>query len=447
MNIKGALLLGSCFTALIISSPVLAQDASADPVADAFSALSLTGGASVLALPGMRTGVFTDGAGTFSPFSNPLGLGAQIGLSFGGTLGKTGDWDIISGLSLSAVIASANSTTVDTFTGQGVVVIQSYSPGTATFNLDTTRDGANASADSVIDITDTGANVANATTGVTSVPAGTSAAFGVTPTAGDGFAFSGVTSSGGSTAAAYGATADTSGFTFIGVGDLEGLTVTTNASETVLMASGDINIGVGGAADESTYLQAYIGPSARHIGRNIDTSIAVDIPEVNATIFPEIGMNRSEELNGDYIGGLLGIGVSRFDETSGIVYSLTGEGGVYAYGFSYTGNETFNIAGNTVTSATTVSEQSNGVAWLARAQAAMTLPMSGNSTLTFAGSAEYLSRAPSITRAQGPAVVINQAGNDYDADYTSVAGANANSHISFGEMWSFGATASWTTSF
>jgi|GEM_PF-3181529 len=444
---KGALYLGGCLAALSISSVALAQDAGS-VVQDTFSAISFSGGIGVISLPEIPTGVFSHGAGNFDTSNSGLGVGAEGKVVLSTRFARSGNFDFFVDGVLSGGIFAVNSSAVDTFTGPGYVVIQSYSPGSAVFDLDTTNNGVNASATS--DVTSNGQNANE------NMPAavGNDAADSITPipAAPGGFIYSGVSIlANGAGAAAFGAVADPNGFSFLGVGDLDGLTITTDVSETAFLASGEIYLGVTGAANNSsnTSMQAYFGPSARHIGRNIDTSIGIDIAEVpgQPVDFQMLGLNRNEELNGDYLGGLVGVGASHLDEQSGIVYSAGVEAGLYAYRFNFSGSESFVIGPNTVNSNTTVSETANGAAWMARGQVAVSMPVSRQSQLTIAGTTEYLSRAPSIARMENPTPTITEAGNAHNADYTTVAGAVTNSRISVGDMWNFGLSATWSNAF
>lgn len=435
---KSTLLLGSCLAALSVSSVVFAQDAD-EVLADTFAAIGVSIGVGVLDLPDIATGVYSSGSGSFDPTSQEVAFGPQVGLNIGGNIGGVGSLDVFAGLSLVGTLASSSDTVIDTFSGPGVVSIQSFSPGTATFDLDTTRTGAAASATTV-----------NGPINVTQA-AGTAGSQQLTPAAGVIY-YGAQTIIAGTDAAAYAGAADVNGFSFLGVGDLDGLKVTTNVSENVLYAGGDIYIGLGGRAEGNTptYFQAYLGPTARHLGRDLTSKIAVDIPEVPGQPvgqFFDIGLTRTEELNADYLGGFVGLGVTHVDEETGVSVTVAGEGGLYAYRFDYSGRESFTIGSNVIQSNTVISEQNTGSAWFARGQVAVNLPMRQGSTLTLGGSAEYLSKVPGIDRSQGPVPVVSQIGNDHDADSSSVAGANNNSHLSISDMWNFGLTAAWTTPF
>lgn len=442
---KGALYLGGCLAALSISSVALAQDAGS-VVQDTFSAISFSGGIGVVSLPELPTGVFSYGNGTFDTSNSGIGVGAEGKVVLSTIFARSGDYNFFVDGVLSGGIYAANSAATDTFTGTGYVVIQSYSPGTAVFDLDTVNNGVNATATS--DITAGAVNPNTTDAGVGNAAADLITPYGV----GTGFVYNAdLILAAGAGAAAFGAVADTNGFSFLGVGDLDGLTITTNVRETAFLASGEIYLGVTGSSNNSsnTNMKAYVGPSARHIGRNADTNIDIDIAEVpgQAVDFQMLGLNRNEELNGDYLGGLVGIGGSHLDEQTGIVYSAGVEAGLYAYRFNFSGSESFEIGPNTINSNTTVSQSANGAAWMARGQVAVSMPVSPQSQLTIAGTTEYLSKAPSIARMENPSPTITEAGNVHNADYTTTAGAVTNSRIAVGDMWNFGLSATWSNAF
>lgn len=415
-------------------------------------ALAPSAGIVVMGLPDIETGVLTGGTGTFDPDVGGLGIGLDTGFNMATRIGKVDGNDIVVGLTLTGTFASHNASAKDIFTGPGVVMVNSYSAPTATINLTTSSNGAASTSTVNVSGTDAG-GTANINLNQTSATASSNiSSQDFSPTgSGSGAAFTAMVTQGLNSAAAYGGVATSTGATFIGVGDLNGLTVTTGVSESIFQTGADITFGLGGG-ENGTYLQGYVGPSIRYMGRNLDNSVTVDIPEPagHATI-PNFSVNRYEDLNTTYYGGLVGLSMTQVVDPS-LSFTLSAEGGVYGYAATYTGSEKFNIpngAGGlfSIDATTKQNEQANGIAWFARAQAATTLTVSQNTALTFAGSLGYLSRVPTITRSNNPAFSNTQTGDDATLTYNSTAGSGDNAGIGFGSMWNFGVSASLTTSF
>ncbi len=424
-----------------------AQDASS---LSAPYALAPSVGVVFMNLPDMDTGVQASGIGDFHPTISGLDIGVETGLNFGAKVGEMGGNDLLLGLTMTGAFSGNNSSSKNSFTGPGVVAVNSYSPPTTSINLVTNSNGVNSTSTvtgTVTDISGTGAINSTLTS------AGYDSAIHFTPTGGGGTgaAFDALVDRGPNSAAAFYAAATPDGATFLAVGDLTGLNITSGINEAAFQTGADITFGMGGG-EGNTYLQGYVGPTVRYLGRNIDSSTTFDIPETaGGPSIPEFSFNRYEDLNTTYYGGLVGLSLTQMLD-SGMSFTLGAEGGVYGFTAIFAGREQFSLPNGTgglftVTSNTKEDEQANGVAWFARAQAATTLPVSQNSSLTFAGSLGYLSKVPTISRSNNPTYTNTQAGDDANLTFSSTAGTNDNANIGFGSMWNFGVSASLTTSF
>jgi hypothetical protein len=442
-------------SALMMTSAVTAQEAASG------KSYGLTLGPTLFVLPDIQSGVVTSGAGSFSPSAGGVGLGLNLGFSAGFGIGKVGDLDAVLGISGFASVGNSNTTVVDSFSGPGVVAIGGYTtPATANIALSTNSAPGNSAGKSVVTGINPQGGVGVSLVNLPTNPAGTQNAFDVNVTPGqNSFMLSAVATQQGAanTSAAYGAVAATDGGVFIGVGDLTGLTVTTNVARGVVYTGSDVTVALAGRNGDVS-IQGYVGPSYRYLSQSITTTTSVDIPEVlpSATTFPTYRMTRGEQLTSHYVGGVLGLNLSKpISDT--MTFSLGAEGGLYYTHDSLKGTESYSVEGGgpvpsvvplrTVTNATGIDLHDNGLAWSARVSPSLTVALAPNRQLTFGAAVDYLSRVATVSRNGAVAVATSTYAGTDDGLLVYNAPSNTVNQLSFAPMWSLTPTISLTGQF
>ena len=449
MNIKlYALLLATS----LASTATLAQEAST-------RSYGLTFGPSFFSLPDMDTGVVSTAPGNFPSSVGGRGVGANFGLSGGIGIGSFGGFDAAIGLSGFATVGLSSSSVVNTFTGPGVVTIAGYTtPGNANIALATNSVPGNSSASAVITHTNPqgGGELINVNNPVNA--GGVVNDYGASIAAGsNSFALGGVVTQQGAvnSAAAYAAVAASDGGIFFAAGDLTGLAVTTSVARSVIYTGADLSVAMSTNTGDMA-IQGYAGPSYRLLSQSSKTTISVDIPEASpsATTFPTYSMIRDEQLTSNYFGGIVGLNLSK-PISDAMIFSLGVEGGVYYVHDSLEGHESYTIAGGalssvpltTVRNANGISMASDGLAWSAKVSPSITVALASNRQLTFSGAVDYLSRVPTVTRDGSVATATNTYAGTDDGTLNYNAPSQTAHSLSFGPMWSFTPTVSFTGQF
>jgi hypothetical protein len=383
----------------------------------------------------------------------------MLGLSGNSTIGSHDDWDVIFGFNVFGAIAGADSTSTETFTGPGTVFISGLStPGdSSAVALDTTPGNA------VATVTPPGGGASSVDEGgAATVNANT-----VVPTA-PGFVLGTITTNGG-TGTAAGAVASSDGGIYVITGDLTGLEVTTDISRNIFYTGADLTLGLGRADNGGTLYSVYAGPSYRGLYQNIVTDLTINMAEANdggVVTHPNFTMSSDENLNSQYLGGVLG-GTAAFSIGDGMILSLGAEGGVYGVSAKWNGTETYSSAGGLFNdpnddpdlgplaqtpisvTADQLSEDditNDTIAFAARGNASVTWAISHNQAFSLGGNVEYLSQVATVTHDR----VFEP---DYDANaswsaMTPPVGAPTGAPtFSWGSMVNFGITASLTGTF
>ncbi|MEX2430753.1 MAG: hypothetical protein WD645_02405, partial [Dehalococcoidia bacterium] len=136
--------------------------------------------------------------------------------------------------------------------------------------------------------------------------------------------------------------------------------------------------------------------------------------------------------------------------TDNMTLTLGLEGGAYYANTRYSGEESYSLTGGdpalvlgdqTVQNAVEVVDTDNGLALALRGQAALTTAISANQQLTFGAGVEYLSRVATVDR-ELVGTVTPGAG-----DVTYEGPASGSSLLTFGDMWGFSGSISFTGQF
>lgn len=443
--------------ATLLSAVLLTNPAHAQEAPD--KAFGLTVGPSFFALPDLETGTVTDGEGSFSPAVDGNGMGANVGLSAGISIGKVGNFDAGIGLSGFATIGKSRNTALQSFAGPGILTIGGYTtPGNADIALTTDSAAGNSAASAnIIHANPQGGgeviSVANPLN-----PAGTVNNYGVSVASGDNsFGLAGVVTQQGAVngAAAYGAVAATDGGVFFGAGDLTGLSVTTDVTRHLIYSGADLTVAMSNSSGAMS-LQGYVGPSYRLLNQAIRSTTTIDIPGAgpSATTFPFYAMERDETLTSHYFGGVIGLTLSQ-PVSNEVTFSLGLEGGAYYVRDSYEGRESYSISGGslaavpltTVNNATGIDLEADGMAWSAKMSPSITVALAPNRQLTFGGSVDYLSRVATITRDGAVGSSTNSYAGSDDGALSYNAPSQTSNTLSFAPMWSFTPTVSFTGQF
>ena len=127
--------------------------------------------------------------------------------------------------------------------------------------------------------------------------------------------------------------------------------------------------------------------------------------------------------------------------------TLGGQLGLYDMWSTFSGSEAYTISGGanakglpltsqTVNNANTVSGSSNGTAYSAGLNAALTLAMTNTMDISLGGMAQYLSAVPVVNRAGSVSTVTGTGGAN--ATYTGTGTATPT--MGFASMWNYGGT-------
>ena len=430
---------------LLASSVALAQDPTPH------FALSLGGGVAAFNLPSGQNGVQYGGNAQVTGTNGQWEIGETANISGAIDLGTINNLQTFLGISAFGTYANGNFASTQNFSGEGFVAIPGLStPSNASITLNTSRGPGSASAGVSANDTTPQGDVLSDTSSANSGGTQT-AAFVDTPGSHDSFIMGGsnAQASSNSTALAYAGIADSSGNIFIATGDLDGLSISTSTRNTVLYSGLDLTLGVGGNADDKTSVQAYAGPSYRNISQwnSTTSSLTVDIPEVDpATVtHPLYILDRNGSVMSNYFGGVIGTNISH-QVNDALSVSLGAEGSLYYATAHLTGSDTATTTGGsgavvggspTVTVADTgVSKTQSTLAYAVRGQAAATVALSPNISLTSSVAADYLS---AVARPYGNASVAYSNGN--------AVWASGDSPLSFGGMFTYTANLSLTGRF
>jgi hypothetical protein len=413
--------------------------------------LTATGGVVAFGMPSQGTGVINSGAGTFDPSTSPIDFGLMGALSGSVDVGKTGNTKLSIGFNVFGELATGSDIATDTYTGLGTVIVPGYTTPVGTITLTTTQGAVPASTSAitgtpVVGVDDTnqtvsGAGVNNDQIGVDQPPPPNAFSLGIatnkTPIA-----------------AAYGAIASTAGGIFVGTGNLSGLKVTTTESQSVFYGGADINLAATGDLSDGVTLQGYIGPSYKYLGQHNTTTTSIAPPAATVgLVMPTYSDIRTEDFASNYFGGLVGANLTT-KVSDKMKLTLGGQFGLYDMWSTFSGSEAYNIGGGsgavglpiasqTVTNANTVSGSSNGTAYSAGLNGAITMAMSDTMDVSFGGNAQYLSAVPVMNRAGSVSTVTGTGGAN--ATYTGT-GTNTPT-MGFASMWNLGGTVSVTGHF
>ena len=240
---------------------------------------------------------------------------------------------------------------------------------------------------------------------------------------------------------------------FLAVGDLDGISISTSTQNSIAYAGLDITFGATGAFDAATAVQAYVGPSYRYIGQwnSTNTSLTVDLPEVGATVtHPLYSLTRDGTVSSNYLGGVVGIGLSH-QVNDKVSVAFGAEGSLYYANAHLSGKDSVRIyGGNGVLGVpspdkTVVGDQvsvyESGIAYAIRGQTSATMALTPSVDLTATATIDYLSR---VARPFGGAnVAYSSNATDANASWSS----GGSTLISYGDMFAFGGALSLTGHF
>ena len=368
------------------------------------ASFSLGGGGFML--PSYNTGVL-------GHVANGSGLGITAGGTFGARVGSLGSWDVLAGVSIYGTGGSIRQSWTDTFTAaDSAVVVRGLSTPGAPAAIDTTL--AAGTATSAV----TGAGGAAATTTATG---GTGNVAAVSPD-GSGFIMSSTTV-GATTEAAYGGIGSTTGGIFLAVGDIDGLSLTTEVQQNFMYWGVDFTVGLQGSPDGQNVVQVYAGPSVRQLTQGIVTSVSVNIPEVLPSVLthPEYKLSVADNLASNYLGAVAGGNISIPLPEQGIIFTLGTEAGAYAVHSTWTGQDTYSTCCGSIgtplaTTSPTLSvsgplqtaDLGTTAGFSAKGSASVTWLLDQSKAVTLGGNVEYLSAVPTVSHsgivqtAQGP---------------------------------------------
>lgn len=392
--------------------------------------------------------------------------GGMLGISAAGAIGNTNGWDVVLGVNAFGAFAGGSSSS-STWTADepGTLIITGLStPGTAgpdngpdLISLSTDRSTPEAELEIVNDNPQGGGS-----DGSGDVSGGTNNVGFVTPSSAENSFILGALATTTGAAAAYGAIADSDGGIFIATGDIEGLTIETNVSRQLIYTGADLTLGLAGNLSDGVSAQVYAGPSYRGLFQDTTTDININIPEMGDTdvIFPEFNISRLDDLDSNYLGGVVGGNIS-VAAGSGVLFTLGLEGGVYGVRSTWTGTDTYSTCcgdfgvdpedddfqggespSYTVTSNSQTENFSDTIAFAVRGNGAVTWAVDENKALSLGGSVEYLSKVATVDHSGLTQFIPGDTSAEWEND-----GQPAGPTRSWGSMINFAVTASLTGSF
>jgi hypothetical protein len=407
----------------------------------------MNAGLGVMALPAFQAGPDSSGPS----FSTPA-LGASFGLDGVIEVAPVSGFDGQIGLSLWSMVGVASSSSTQTFSGPGVLVVPGYStPANTQITLTTNNDGVGTGGNSAITLDgQAGAAVNlptnnNANTDAISVILGTGSND-------PGFLYQGIfASADDNRSGAFAAGANSTGGVFVASGDLTGLTVTTNTARDVLYTGGDITFGFGNSVSGDNAFSGFAGPSVRLLNQDITTDTIVDVPELATTTpaneFPLYTDSRDEQLNSFYYGASGGFSMSH-TISNDVTLNLGGKLGLYAMNTSFKGSETYRVSGGeptsvdqTATLANGPTASDNGMAYSAGITAGLTKSITPNVDIGFNFGADYLSRVATLKRS-APIAVTSSTVSSTGGTTTYTTVNSSTPTLTFGSMVAWKATAS-----
>lgn len=182
-------------------------------------------------------------------------------------------------------------------------------------DLQTATDATGAQAEGDVMVTDPGGAQATIVSSAVS-PAGQGAAvtqYAFSPAGDDSGAFLALTTDGDApAAAAYGAIYSRDGFEFAATGDIEETTVRESVSERVEQLRTELLIGGRVATADDWAISLRAGPTLRRMTRHATTRTGITIaPTVPDASVPAVEITQHDRISADYLGALIGVGVSR----------------------------------------------------------------------------------------------------------------------------------------
>ncbi|MDC9823448.1 hypothetical protein PRN20_06860 [Devosia sp. ZB163] len=440
----------------LMTSTALAADVLAEPVVvEDVPIYALTGsfGLGGFWMPEFDDGLFAGGT------DDPL-FGGIATVSGSVTTGTYNDWDIILGFNLIGGFASDDSSSSQSFGGQGTVFISGLSTpgGESSITLNTAND---LTADVTISPPPPGDPVPGENDSKVDISGGTTSGAAVALAEdGSGFVIGVATVDGGRTA--FGAIADVTGGIAVITGNLDGLEITTNTSRDLFYTGADLTIGLGNASYGGAAVSVYTGPSYRGLFQDTDTDVTIDLAEVGEGLtLPDFTISSEEDLDSHYFGGILG-GTASWGIGTGMIFSIGLEGGVYGVSASWRGHDTYSTGGGVFDDPNTedvepitqlpvtvegadldLDDIDDGtIAFAARGNAAITWAVSENQAISLGGSLEYLSQVATVTHDR-----VSDPAYDNGASWTPGDPPTGAPSVSWGSMVNFAITASWTGTF
>lgn len=414
---------------LLTSTGVMAADlgTGTETVSGPGYTLSASMGVIAFGLPASDTGVLATGAFTTTdPDVNPVGLDGSLSGQF--DVGTTGGAKLSIGVDVFGAVAGGSHSTTETFTGPGTIQIDGYTIPTGIGSSLATSTGPGGSATAQVSGPAAVSQTATASGGL-----GAQDAIGVKQPDPNEFSLAVASVNAAGNGSAYNGIASTSGGFFTGIGDLTGLKVTTTNSSQIFYGGADINLAATGNISTDTTLQASVGPSYKYLGQHNVSSTTAYIPAATAslgTAVPTYNDTRTEDLNSNYLGGLVGVTLGH-KVTDSVSVALGGEFGLYDMWANYTGSESYTISGGacppgctagtlpitsqTVTNSNHPSGSANGTAYSAGINGSATTALSDKLSVTFAASGEYLSSVPVLSHPAGGGTPTLGFGSMWDA--------------------------------
>lgn len=319
--------------------------------------------------------------------------------------------------------------------------------GDITLNAPDSASGAQG--DATANITDSSGDTASISISTSSpAGAGNSTSVSATSLTQTGGAFLAVTTDGGTGASsAFGAVFDDTGFSFVGVGDLEGSTVTSRLNDSVFQFSQEMLFKTVLHRENGWTLTPKIGPTYQYMRRDVSRLTSVNINDPTSTgALPFVGFEQDDVLRTQYAGLIGGLGMSR-PLSQGWGLSMDFMGGWATYWGHYKGSATALVGGDRLSTINGGHETYSGGSALGRLSVNLTREFRPGTLVSFGLFAKYMSDVPTFTNTAVPNGSTSFDPGGTSGTYTGSGETQYTTSLSTGEMFNYGLNLSFIMEF
>lgn len=388
-------------------------------------------------LPGWTEDSVSPGGVYAAPRTDEVAAGA-FGIGLVWQPGKLGDRPLFLEWNGAVITGSGAVRSTQTYSGNGRLLITGGSaPTSGTINLTTGVGTASGTAN----ITDSTGDTATISSSASSPPGPNYVSqFASSNTASGGTYVALTTDGSGANGAAYGFVADRNGYALIGVGAVDGTSVTSSTNQTILMTtqrfmfSTPIPLG-----DNGWRVTPRLGPDYRLMLRSVRQQTLVDIDEGAGigTPQPQIGITHQDNLTAQYFGAVAGVTLSGpIGERLRI--SVGAEGGLSGYWADYQGRMSAVLPGAGAVILPETLRSIGGLTFTSRLSAGLSYNTPAGFTVSLGGHVDRLEDVPYLTSTTVNAPNASFNAGQTGASYTGNGETYYQTNVATAPMWNAG---------